>query len=121
MIECDTQLRTSPLTKGFLWLVESFYSPILAYFQILNGLAQRFDNEHAEKAWSVMRDNYEASMSGPTHHRTRLVFVTKFSRVIVQAWEAREALLREQNSPAELPPHHVLDARDNVAQSNTGE
>ncbi|KAI1375292.1 hypothetical protein F4677DRAFT_454930 [Hypoxylon crocopeplum] len=119
MVECDTQLRTSPLTKGYLWLVESGYSPVLAYFHILNGLAKRPGEKHADKAWSAMCDNYEALVNGPKHHRTRLMFALKFSRITLQAWEAREALLRQQNSPSELPPRLVLDATMNVMQMSS--
>ena len=116
MLECDTQLRTSPLVSGYLWLVEAFYSPILAHFHILNGLAKRPGQEHADKAWSAISGNYEALINGPKHHRTRLVFTIKFSRVTLQAWEAREALRKQQNIPQEPPPRLVLDARTRAVQ-----
>lgn len=118
MLECDTQLRTSPLTKGYIWLVESWYSPVLAYFHILNGLAKRPGEEHADKAWNAMCDNYEALINGPKHHRTRLMFALKFSRIALQTWEAREQLLRQRNMPPEIPPRLVLDAREKVMQMN---
>lgn len=111
MLECDTQLRTSPLTSGYLWFVEALYSPILAYFHILNGLAKRPGEEQADKAWSATCGNYEALINGPKHHRTRVMLALKFSRVTLQAWEAREALRRKQGSPPEPPPRLVLDAR----------
>jgi hypothetical protein len=119
MIECDTQLRTSRLTKGYLWLVDSYYPPILAYFHILNGLARRPAEELAKEAWSTMANNYEALVAGPKHHRTRLVFATKFPRTILQAWEAREALLTQQRVPPEIPPRLVLDAKAKMTQMNS--
>ncbi|OJD15491.1 hypothetical protein AJ78_04255 [Emergomyces pasteurianus Ep9510] len=119
MLECDTKLRTSPLTKGFLWLVESMYSPILAYLHILNGLAKRPDEEYADKAWAAICDNYEAIVNGPKHHRTRLMIAFKFSRVTLQTWEARQSLLRSRNTAPERPPRLVLDARMNVMQTSS--
>ncbi len=119
MLECDTQLRTSPLTKGYLWLVEALYSPILAYFHILNGLTKRPGEEHADKAWNAMCDNYEALINGPKHHRTRLMFALKFSSITLQTWEAREKLRRQQNSPPEPPPRLVLDARMRAMQMSS--
>lgn len=114
MLECDTRLRTSPLTKGYLWLVESWYSPILAYFHILNGLAKRPDEELADKAWRALCDNYEALVNGPKHHRTRLMFAFKLSRITLQTWEARGALLRQHNRLPKPDPRLVLDAKMNV-------
>ncbi|KAK4248227.1 hypothetical protein C7999DRAFT_31281 [Corynascus novoguineensis] len=116
MLECDTQLRTSPLTSGYLWLVEVLYSPVLAYFHILNGLAKRPGGELADKAWKAVCDNYEALINGPKHHRTRLMFALKFSRVTLQTWEARQTLARQQNSPPEPPPRFVLDAMMRASQ-----
>src|SRR5271168_2029549 len=59
MLECDTKFMTSPLTKGFLWLVH-FHFPFPAYIHIVQDLRKRPIEEHAEKAWEVMSDNYEA-------------------------------------------------------------
>ncbi|KAH8879522.1 hypothetical protein GQ53DRAFT_774917 [Thozetella sp. PMI_491] len=110
MLQCDTHLRTSSLTRGFLWLVESWYSPVLAYLHVLNGLAKRPGDEQADEAWSVMCDNYEALMNGPKHHRTRLMVAIKFSRIALRGWEARKALRKEKNRPPEVPPRLVLEA-----------
>ncbi|OAX82765.1 hypothetical protein ACJ72_02884 [Emergomyces africanus] len=119
MLEADTKLRTSPLTKGFLWLLESMYSPILAYLHILKGISKRPDEEYADKAWAAICDNYEAISSGPKHHRTRLMIAFKFSRITLQTWEARESLLRSRNNAPEQPPQLVLDARMNVTQTSS--
>ncbi|KAK9485798.1 hypothetical protein V1527DRAFT_482637 [Lipomyces starkeyi] len=40
MLECDTEIMTSPLTKGFLWLVH-FYLPFIAYIQVVQNLKRR--------------------------------------------------------------------------------
>ena len=115
VIQCDTKLRASPLSKGFLWAVESWYSPVLAYLHVLNSLAKRPD-EDQDRAWQAICENYEALINGPRHHRTRFMFALKFSRITLQAWDARSELLKHQNLPPEQPPRLVLDSRENVAE-----
>lgn len=116
IIECDTSLRSSPLTRGFLWAVELWYSPVLAYLHILNGLAKRPNEENADRAWQLLCENYEALVNGPKHHRTRLMFALKFSRITLQVWEARAKHLKHQNFPPEHPPRIVLDSRESVME-----
>lgn len=112
MLECDTKLMTSPLTKGYLWLIH-FHFPFPAYIHILQGLRKRPTEDHAEKAWEVMSDNYEARiMSAKQDNRPLFIM---FSRIVLQAWEAREALLRQQDKPLE-PPRIVSDIRNKVMQ-----
>lgn len=110
MLECDTQLRNSPLVRKYLWLVESLYSPILTYFHLLNGLLKRPGDEMGDHAWGAMAEHYEALVNGPKHHRTRVMFALKFSRLTVQAWEARVEWKRQHAAPAEKPPRLVLDS-----------
>ena len=92
MVECDTELRNPPLTRGYLWLIESWYSPVFAYLHILNQSAKHPSDEHTDKAWKTMCDNYEAVISGLKHHHTQLKFALKFSQLTLQTWDAREAL-----------------------------
>jgi hypothetical protein len=114
MLECDTKLRTSPLTKGYLWLVDS-HPPALAYLHIVNDMRKRPADEHAGRSWDVIGDNYEALMvrlrQNPGGEQGVYRIFVVFSRVILQAWEAREALLRQQNKPPEQPPRLVEDIR----------
>ncbi|KAK9319080.1 C6 zinc finger domain protein [Lipomyces orientalis] len=113
MLECDTKLMTSPLTKGYLWLLH-FYFPFTAYIHILQGLRKRPPTEdHAEKAWEVMSDNYEARVMN-ANQGGKLIFRV-FSQIVLQAWEAREALFRQQDKPLE-PPRIVSDIRNKVTQ-----
>lgn len=100
MLECETKLRTSLLTKGFLWHVDSNV-PALAYIHILNGLMKRPDEEYADRAWEIMSDNYEARA---THSRPDDYGISDvFSRVVLQVWTAREALSKE-GKPIQPPP-----------------
>jgi hypothetical protein len=59
MPDCDTKLRTSPLTKGYLWFVH-FHLPFPVYIHIVQDLRKRPIEGHAEKTWEVMSDNYKA-------------------------------------------------------------
>ena len=126
MLDCDTKLRTSPLTKPYLWLVD-FHPPAMGYLHLLNDLRKRpADDAHAGPAWDALADNYEALAARLRHHNAegeqqgvyRILFV--FSRVILQAWDAREALLRggegDGSGEVEQPPRLVADIRRRMAQ-----
>jgi hypothetical protein len=116
MLDCDTKLLTSPLTKGYLWLV-SFHFPFPAYIYILQDLKKRPAEDYAEKAWDVMSDNYAARivMVGRDNGK----FILPLSRLVLQAWAAREALLRQEEKPME-PPHIVSDLRIRVPYLTPG-
>lgn len=111
MLECETKLRTSPLTKGFLWHVDSNV-PALAYVHILNRLNKRPDDVHADRAWEALSDNYEARITYCKAGEYGISDV--FSRVVLQVWASREELLREQGRPIVQPPRIVEMVR-NVA------
>ncbi|KAF3039000.1 hypothetical protein E8E12_005018 [Didymella heteroderae] len=57
MLECDTALNTSPLTKGYRWLIQ-FHFPFPAYVRIVQDLRSRPVGPHADKAWETMNANY---------------------------------------------------------------
>lgn len=111
MLECDPKLKTSPLTKGYLWLVD-FHVPAIAFIHILSSLSERPAEDRAEMAWAAMSDNYEARAMDlkPVEQS---VFMA-FSRAVLQAWGAHEALLRQQDKPPE-PPRLVSDIRNKVS------
>ncbi|KAL1854848.1 hypothetical protein VTK73DRAFT_8685 [Phialemonium thermophilum] len=120
MLECDTALRRSPLVAGFLWLVDAWSSPVFAYVHLLNGLTRRPGEGIADRAWRTMSDHYEAVAKGPPHHRTRLMFDSKFPRFILRAWEAREAWHTQKNNALPmLPPRLVLEARERAVQTSS--
>lgn len=114
MLECDTKLRTSPLTKGYLWFVDS-YVPALAYIHILNGLRKRPTQEHAEKAWDALSANYEARAMDTKPVTDTITLI--FSQVVLQVWDAREALYRQEGRPLE-PPRMVTTFREKLRQTN---
>lgn len=109
MLECETKLRVSPLAKGFLWHVDSNV-PALAYVHILNGLKKRPDDDHADRAWEALSDNYEARVTYCKAGEYGISDV--FSRIVLQVWAAREELCREQGRPIVQPPRIVEKVRN---------
>ena len=113
MLECDTKLMTSPLTKGFLWLLH-FYFPFPAYIQIVQGLRRRPISDQAEQAWAVMSDNYKARFG--LLHRDDSPLFKIFAKSVLHAWEARELAFRQSGEPL-TPPIFVSTIRNVVAQT----
>ncbi|CAG8893344.1 unnamed protein product [Penicillium egyptiacum] len=112
MLECDTNLLRSPIIKGYLWLVD-FHFPFPAYIHLLQDLKKRPVEEHADRAWEVMSKNYEVRIMD-AQEEDRPFFIV-FSRIVFQAWEAREIIARQQETPL-IPPLIVSDIRKKVMQ-----
>jgi hypothetical protein len=112
MLECDTKIRASPLTKGFLWLTH-FHFPFAAYLQIAQNLKHRPVSDQAEQAWEVMSDNHAARFSilsedvGP--------FFKIFTKIVLQAWEARKVAFKQLGKSL-IIPRIVLSIKQQMAQ-----
>lgn len=111
MLECDTNLMNSPLTKGYKWF-NDFYFPFPAFVHILQDLRKRPSGKYAERAWQVMSSNHEARMIGL--ERNDWPFFVVFSRLVLQAWDSQEAHLKEQNRPLLTVPRIVAETRAQV-------
>jgi len=105
MLEYDTMIMTSPLTKGYRWHTR-LYFPFPAYIHILQDARKRPVSDHAEQAWKTMSENYESRFMsiGQRPH----IFVKLTGKTILQAWEAREAVLNQSGNPV-VPPRMVSD------------
>lgn len=88
MLECDTALNTSPLTKGYRWLIQ-FHFPFPAYVRIVQDLRSRPVGPHAEKAWEIMNANYAVRFVD-MEPSANLLF-KMFASTVLQAWAARHA------------------------------
>lgn len=116
MLKCDTKLMTSPLTKGYLWLVRNYF-PFPAYLHIVQDLRRRPVGDHAEYVWEKMNDNYEARfMFLDTDNNP---FFTIFTTLVMQAWEARKAVFRQSGKPL-VPPQIVSDITQRLSQRTPG-
>lgn len=118
MLECDTNLVNTPLTKSFTWMAQ-LYFPFAAYFQIAQDLRTRPLDEGAERAWETLSDNYDARFLSSNfdpnftgHSRMdkggifRQSWFKLFAEVILRAWNAREAALA-QSGELIMPPRIV--------------
>ena len=113
MLECDTNLMTSPLTKGYLWFVH-FHFPFPAYIHIVQDLRMRPVSDHAERAWEIMSNNYDARFMHLGQDGNP--FFNLLTKMIIQAWGAREVVFRQSGKPL-VPPHIVYDIKQKVAQT----
>ncbi|KAF1981794.1 putative C6 transcription factor [Aulographum hederae CBS 113979] len=102
MLQSDTALMTSPLTKPFRWLLH-LYFPFPGYIHTVQDLRRRPLSAHADRAWGVMSDNYQARFL--------------FSRAVFQAWEAREVAVRGKGRAISLEGNVGVGASDDVAMA----
>ena len=107
ILQCDTKIMTSSLTKGFRWL-NHLYFPFPAYIQILEDLRKRPSSEEAGRAWEVMSDNCEAWFG--SHSRDEWAFFKLFAETVLRAWEACEAASR-QSGQTTAPARIVTSIR----------
>ena len=114
MLECDTKLMASPLSKGYHWFLDTYF-PFFAYIHIVQDLRKRPINEHAEKSWEVMSDNYEARFMDVNVKQDSSLLFEIFCKTVLQAWEAREAACGQLDEPLN-PPRMVSDFKQKLKQ-----
>lgn len=90
MLECDTALMSSPLTKGYRWLIQ-FHFPFPAYVRIVQDLRVRPVGVHADRAWELMHANYTVRFVD-MEASANLLF-KMFASTVLQAWAARHAAM----------------------------
>lgn len=99
MLECDTKLASSTLTKGFQWILH-LYFPFPAYIYVVQHLKRRPLSDQAAQAWDVMGDNYNARFGALYKHDT---FSRLFAKMVLQAWDIRETAYKEMGKTLEIP------------------
>lgn len=92
MLEADTKIMTSPLTKGFSW-ISNMWFPAFAYIHITQSLKRQPTGNLAERSWESMSKNYESRFLPQQEEGTP--FFKIFAKMILQAWKARETLVDE--------------------------
>ncbi|KAJ5810452.1 uncharacterized protein N7503_002670 [Penicillium pulvis] len=111
LLECDTKILTSPLTKGYCWILQ-IYFPFPAYIHIIQDLKKRPDSNHTEKAWQVMNENYGVRFNSSSGFDGPLFAI--FARLIIEAWEALETTYKQ--SGTQVPcPEIVLNIKQRLA------
>lgn len=115
MLECDTKLVASPLTKGYQWMLNSYF-PLPAYLHIVQDIRRRPLTDHAARGWKVMSENYHVRLGDPKQYSPLFGL---FSRIILQAWEeCRSGSKKDQ--PVE-PPTIVADIQRKLAERSKGQ
>lgn len=99
-LESDTKLMSSPLTRGYLWLLD-FHLPYPAYVHIFQELIRRPSCEHAERAWEVISDNFVVR-STTLRTAPKPIFGI-FTKLVLQSWAACEADAIGRGKPLTLP------------------
>ena len=101
-LEADTHLISSPLTKGFSWYL-NMYFPFPAWIFLVQDLKERPIGEHADQAWRIMCDNFEARVNDM--YKPDDSVVKTFAKRILQVWDIREVALSAQSggAPVEVP------------------
>ncbi|KAJ5601109.1 hypothetical protein N7510_010643 [Penicillium lagena] len=95
MLESNTKVMTSPLTRGYVWFCHLHF-PLPAYIHILQDLIQRRSwSKQSRQAWEVMSENYEAwfcasNTNTPPNSLVSDTLFGHFTAIILQAWEALE-------------------------------
>ena len=115
LLKCDTNIMTSPLTRGFSWL-NRIYFPFPAYYQITQDLRRRPTMEEAQHAWNVMSDNWDAWYN--VHFSNDSPIFELFSKIVLQAWNAYEAASKpsEQNITTPRVVSSIKDALELLAE-----
>ncbi|OJD33659.1 c6 transcription [Diplodia corticola] len=118
MLDSDTNIMTSPLTKGYRWLFQ-FHFPFPAYVHIVQELKRRPGCELADHAWHVMSAHFDSRFSFSPMAAEENPLFDVFAGMVLQAWEPREAALRESQSgqqPVPTPPRIVECFRQKMAE-----
>jgi hypothetical protein len=129
MLSCDTKILASPLTSGYLWMMDHNF-PLVGYFQIVQVLRRRPMSAQAEEAWRIMDENYEARFEKRMdedevwREQKENLLVQFFAKVVLGAWAAREmAVVTRADLRDELPPtpRIVTGLRKMMAEKFNGE
>ncbi|KAF3929729.1 hypothetical protein AA313_de0209501 [Arthrobotrys entomopaga] len=115
MLDSDTRLMTSPLTKGFQWYI-LFHFPFPAWIHVLQDLRHEPNKTGVENAWEIMSDNYDVRVKN-SRKGDRPLFVV-FARMVLHTWSAREESLRVRGLTQEQLqiPRMVTHIREQLTQ-----
>lgn len=102
LIECDTMLSTSPLTRGFTWMVQFNY-PFPAWIQIVQNLKRQPLSPRADRSWEALSTNYEAHHSRAVGTPQYSMFYKILVPVVLQAWAATEEAYEKLGEPVTTP------------------
>ncbi|OJJ72302.1 hypothetical protein ASPBRDRAFT_54171 [Aspergillus brasiliensis CBS 101740] len=114
ILESDTMLMSSPLTKRYHWHVHMHF-PFPAYLHIIQDLRKRPTQEHAHEMWKAMSENYEIRFGDMYRFHP---FFDLMARNVLQAWDAHQSALSELGKTA-TSPWIVQDVRTKLQKLNS--
>lgn len=101
ILESDSRLGESPLTKRFKWYLWSHF-PLPAYFYTLGELRRRPLGPHGEQAWEMISTHYESRF--PDSAIPRKTYMSQsFHRMVLHGWKAYEAARTQAGLPSTVP------------------
>jgi hypothetical protein len=100
-LESDTKLMSSPLTGGYLWLLD-FHLPYPVYIHIFQELIRRPSCEDAERAWEVISDNFVVRSAAALPTALKPIFGS-FTKLVSQSLTTCEADSIGREKPLSLP------------------
>ncbi|KAI3324420.1 hypothetical protein HD806DRAFT_495026 [Xylariaceae sp. AK1471] len=114
ILDCDTKVMTSHLTKGYTWLAK-FYFPLPAYLYLVQYLKKQPLHEQADRAWELMSENHAARFTESAWVSDENPLFKMFSGMVLETWEVREAALRQLGRPL-TTPRVVSETRKTLAR-----
>jgi hypothetical protein len=113
ILNCDTQLMTSPLTKGFIWYTE-LYFPFPAHFELIQDLKRNPGSGQVAQLWETIDANYISRLQWRKSSINTLYRM--LGKPLLQAWSACEASAEKSGNQIKLP-QIIFDIKERLAQS----
>lgn len=112
-LSCNTRIMASPVSKKLRWLV-GYYFPFPHYLHIVQELKRQPLGEQADKAWVIMAENYDAIFDAFVLSDHEHPAFQVFAKLILTAWEVREAAESGIAGKAPNPPRMVSRTRQQL-------
>ncbi|KAK5109036.1 hypothetical protein LTR62_007584 [Meristemomyces frigidus] len=85
ILDLDTTLMASPLTKGYHWMLR-YHFPFPAYIRIVQDLKRQPEHPLADRCWKAMDANYQARF---VRSQEAGIILKLISKSLLEAWRAR--------------------------------
>jgi hypothetical protein len=118
VLESDAKVMSSPLTKGYRWLL-GFYFPFPAYVHVLQDLNKRPCCSQADNAWQVLSDHFEVRVNVPEAREGPIFDL--FTKIALSAWEQRVSASNPKKKEMEVPAIISIIREREIEKSTTAQ
>jgi hypothetical protein len=118
VLESDAKVMSSPLTKGYRWLL-GFYFPFPAYVHVLQDLSKRPCCSQADNAWQVLSDHFEVRVNVPEAREGPIFDL--FTKIALSAWEQRVSASNPKKKEMEVPAIISIIREREIEKSTTAQ